>query len=138
MKECFKCKTVKPLSEFYKHSGMADGHLNKCKTCTKKDVGEHREKNIKKIRAYDRERGKNKERIQAQVQITRAWREEDKRRQKAHIAVARAVRRGELVRQPCEQCGKLPSVGHHDDYDKPLVVRWLCQACHKHHHQQHK
>lgn len=138
MKECFKCKSVKPFDEFYKHSRMADGHLNKCKQCTKKDVGEHREKNIEKIRAYDRDRGKNKDRIQAQVQITRAWREEDRRRGKAHSAVARAIRSGVLVRQPCEACNDKSSVVHHDDYDKPLVVRWLCQSCHKQHHLNHK
>lgn len=134
MKECFKCKSVKPFDEFYKHSRMADGHLNKCKQCTKKDVGEHREKNIEKIRAYDRDRGKNKDRIQAQVQITRAWREEDRRRGKAHSAVARAIRSGALIRQPCESCGDKSSVAHHDDYDKPLAVLWLCQSCHKQHH----
>lgn len=38
-------------------------------------------------------------------------------------------RRGKIVRQPCERCGG-PAEKHHDDYDKPLAVRWLCRACH--------
>lgn len=38
MKECFKCNQVKPLTDFYKHPKMTDGHVNKCKDCYKNDV----------------------------------------------------------------------------------------------------
>jgi ribosomal protein S27AE len=137
-KECFKCKTVKPLTEFYKHPQMGDGHLNKCKQCSKNDVNKHRLENIEHIREYDRNRGKNIERIKLSAEVTRAWRAEDSRRHAAHNKVARAIKSGELVRQPCVRCGETKSLAHHEDYDKPLDVMWLCQPCHKQRHKELK
>lgn len=51
-------------------------------------------------------------------------------RQKARTA----VRLGNLKKQPCEKCGTEKAQMHHDDYDKPLDVRWLCAKCHRAHH----
>jgi hypothetical protein len=43
-----------------------------------------------------------------------------------------ALKRGELVRPDrCSVCQKVgPVHGHHDDYNFPLRVRWLCRSCH--------
>ena len=135
-KKCFKCQTIKPLTDFYSHSGMADGYLNKCKQCNKKDALEHRLKNIDRIREYDKLRGKNKERMKASSEITAMWRNEDKRRSKCHSAVAKAIKSGLLKRLPCERCGCEKSLAHHEDYDKPLDVIFLCQPCHKQRHKE--
>jgi ribosomal protein S27AE len=43
-----------------------------------------------------------------------------------------------LVRMPCIRCGEAKSVAHHEDYDKPLEVMWLCQPCHKQRHKELK
>lgn len=134
-KECFKCKSVQPIEEFYKHAKMADGHLNKCKTCAKNDVLKHRSLNLDKIRAYDKERSKLAHRIALHTAVTKAWRAEDRRRMVAHNAVSRAIKLGTLNRIPCIRCGDANSLAHHEDYDKPLDVMWLCQVCHKQRHE---
>ena len=57
LKKCFKCRKTKTIYDFYKHSNMKDGRLNKCKECTKIDVKKNRDKKIEYYRQYDRERG---------------------------------------------------------------------------------
>jgi hypothetical protein len=55
-------------------------------------------------------------------------------RKLARNLVATAIVSGKLKRQPCEVCGTRAADAHHDDYAKPLDVRWLCRGCHKRHH----
>jgi hypothetical protein len=54
-------------------------------------------------------------------------------RRAAQKAVERAVRRGQLVAQPCEECGDEPTQAHHPSYEpgKWLDVVWLCKVCHE-------
>lgn len=49
----------------------------------------------------------------------------------AHSALRSALRRGLIQRGPCEECGAEVTDGHHDDYDKPMEVRWLCRRHHR-------
>lgn len=63
-KVCFKCGRELPLSSFYKHPQMADGHLNKCKDCTRKDVSENIAKKSEDPEWRRKERARGREKYQ--------------------------------------------------------------------------
>jgi hypothetical protein len=66
----------------------------------------------------------------------RAWNKANKVKKAAHKLVENALLRGDLVRMPCCRCGSGDSHAHHDDYDKPLEVMWLCPLHHKERHRE--
>lgn len=63
-----------------------------------------------------------------------AYRAKHPDKYKAHKAVSQAIASRCLVKQPCERCGEVKVQAHHDDYAKPLDVRWLCKPCHEDEH----
>lgn len=133
MKKCFKCGQKKRIGEFYSHPKMADGHLNKCKECTKSDVKLHRLCNLDQAHAYGQARAQNPERRAACIKYQRQLRKKNHAQYKARVLVARSIRSGRIVRpSACTHCLKNgPVEGHHEDYSKPLEVRWLCFKCHR-------
>lgn len=150
-KKCFKCLQEKPISGFYRHKQMADGYLNKCIECAKKDAIENRLANIDYWRAKDRERANLPDRVAKRKEIAerwkndpelkkrnselkKAWQEKNAIKRAAHVLTGNAIKYGKLIKQPCEVCGVLEVDAHHDDYTKPMEVRWLCRVHHAEHH----
>lgn len=128
MKTCARCNQAKPTTEFYAHPRTADGLLGKCKECHRADVTANRNAKLDRYRAYDRERG-----VRMKPGYLRQHWQAHPGRSSANSAIARALRSGVIVKPPaCWYCGSLRHVvGHHADYQLPLGVTWLCQACHK-------
>ncbi|QGH72742.1 MAG: putative HNHc nuclease [Podoviridae sp. ctQNx1] len=129
-KECYVCKNSKNLSEFYKHKGMADGHLNMCKECSKLRSTQWRDENIEHCRAHDRERAKNPERKELAKKVNERWKKDNANKRAANVILGNAVRDGRIEKLPCFICGG-KAEAHHPDYDRPLDVVWLCPVHHK-------
>jgi hypothetical protein len=68
------------------------------------------------------------------VASVRRWQDRNREKRRAHWAVGYALKTGRLIRGACERAGQECSgriEAHHDDYSKPLVVRWFCKRHHK-------
>lgn len=84
-----------------------------------------------KVRARERVRAKNPDRVIAAKKITTIWREKNPTAYKAQIAVSNAVRTGKLNKEPCSICASELNIhAHHKNYARPLKVIWLCARCH--------
>jgi hypothetical protein len=91
------------MKAYYARSGNAER--------IRKAAKASRDRRIEKVREYDRARG------------FREYDDGTKRK-------ARRKANHHLSAQPCEVCGAESAHRHHDDYDKPLDVRWLCREHH--------
>jgi hypothetical protein len=57
-------------------------------------------------------------------------------KERAHNILKNAIRSGKIIKpKKCEICDRTTKVqGHHEDYDKPLEVVWMCGSCHSLYH----
>ncbi len=135
-KVCRSCSTAKGLDQFYKHPFSKDGRDSKCSECVKKQVKANRKKRAEYYKAYDRMRAKQPHRVVArakwQKDNPRPRPEPNAKKRKARGMLDKAVRDGKIIKSPeCQVC-QTPSDthGHHEDYDAPLDVLWVCTGCH--------
>jgi hypothetical protein len=115
---CRECRISKPINSYHRSAGCRYGRDTVCIECRRAMKREY----------YRKHRGRHRE-------VMDKWYKENAIRHAAHDVVYRAVATGNLTPQPCE-VDPAHGIGHahHDDYAKPLNVRWLCQSCHKRHH----
>lgn len=97
---CSSCREFKPPSEFRPALTASRGTKHACKPC---------ERAIRKAKGWDVVRDATKRRARNLVQVH--------------------VKRGKIQKpRCCESCGREALLqGHHDDYSKPLDVRWVCE-----------
>lgn len=70
---------------------------------------------------------KNKDRIYAR---NAEWQRNHPIEHSAHNKVYRAKKAGRLKPMPCERCSSNDAHAHHEDYLKPMDIKWLCPSCH--------
>lgn len=132
--KCGVCKEFKESQFFFKdnHNKYRDLLDSRCKNCRRIDYREKRQRNLAMF--FRKDKRYYISHLEEIKKRRKKWYLENKIKVSAHSKVKRAVYNGVLVRKPCEICGEIKSDAHHEDYSKPLVVRWLCR---KHHIREH-
>lgn len=131
---CNRCNVEKPKSEFYLWNKW------RCRECCK----EIKRNNYPGVREYHRnywrkwysKEENHDSHTRSSVALNREWRKRNHSRLKVYRALKRAVARGTISKPTvCSKCLTVLPLrkieGHHQDYNKPLDIIWLCRNCHK-------
>lgn len=95
---------------------------------------QYRENNKEKIKKHNEEyRKKHREEAREYLKERRITKIGN-----AHNKVWELIKNGKIQKQPCELCGSEMAEAHHDNYNKPLEIRWLCKKCHAEWHKNNK
>ncbi len=107
-----------------------DGRTAACRQCLKERDAKRYPKEREKRNEWSKQYFKTSKGKRVVDRSRRKWQEQNVLKRAAHIIVGNAVRDGKLIKQSCEKCGAMKVHAHHDDYTKPLTVRWLCTMHH--------
>jgi len=144
-KECYNCKCTKLMSEFNKNSSKKDGLCVWCRSCSSEGNKKHHkqtyETNCKNPEWIEKRRSYPVSHVPTKEYSRKAaakYRLINRDKVKARLLTDYEIRAGRITRMPCEVCGDNITEAHHDDYSKPLDIRWLCKKHHAEHHRKHK
>ena len=123
-KVCFKCGRNLPLEEFYKHPRMADGHLNKCKDCTRKDVRRDYDRKSKDESWMEAERIRSREKYGRLGYKDADFNNKTRKELKPDQNTRRSLRKKGI---------EIPSdrEAHHWNYNRPKSVIILSRKAHR-------
>lgn len=102
-----------------------------CKKCHVARTMRANRKYIDKRRIQRRKYNETPERRKAAYENTKKMYRLHRENQIARMKVYQAVKKGKLKKLPCLVCGEIKAQAHHNDYNKPLEVIWLCITHHK-------
>lgn len=137
MKQCSKCKIVKPYSDYNRDASKPDGFYSSCKPCKLMKDYEWGKRNPEKVAAIQKKHNQTPKGRAKAIRAAQAYKEAHHEKYLAHKAVQQKVSRGTIVKpEKCESCSieGLQLEGHH--YNGYLgvhrfEVRWLCRKCHR-------
>lgn len=118
------------MESFYAQPRAKDGLMFRCKECHKAAVRANYAANRKEKSDYDAARAQTPKRKAQAAEWQKERRKREPQKYKARSAVGNALRDGRLTKSPCA-CGATKVQAHHDDYSKPLDVKWECFKCHR-------
>lgn len=136
---CTTCNARKPISDFplWKNSGKLRFY-SKCRKCRNKSARTPERRTARN--AYCATIRESEQRRRNERAHARKRSQKYPEKERAKRAVRTALETGILIRPAaCSRCGTTPKrfrdgrsglQAHHSDYNRPLVVEWLCLACH--------
>ena len=139
LRQCTHCSETKPLEDYPFNKGY---FLWRCKKCWEKRFNETFRSDPEwqaKDKAWREKYNSDGRRKNTPFEINGERNKRYPEKSRARRILRDAISRGEVIRPlTCENCGnggvgrdgRSTIQGHHDDYNSPLDVKWLCTTCH--------
>ena len=147
---CRTCLLVKSVAEFPSKGNVAKASTKSCRQCYKSQrlyfAWQSYDRNSKtpeyraRRRVYLRANRKSPQALARESRHSARYAERYPEKKLTARIVRNALERGEIIRpSTCPICGEAARLGrdgrslihaHHDNYNKPLGIRWMCVMCH--------